>query len=108
MISVPQYGSGSSHQKYSIRVGISLCTVVKARQSRVTGPRSWSPRSAHPVPREGVVIMLLHVGSTIWAITVWATVPSRWAHARPTRPGAGTTAEYAPQGTEGHQRLDWV
>ena len=33
-----------SYEKYSIRVGISLCTVVKARQFRVTGPRSWSLR----------------------------------------------------------------
>ena len=46
-----------SYEKYSIRGGISLCTVVKARQSRVTGPRSWSPRGAHSVPREGVVII---------------------------------------------------
>ena len=39
-----------SYEKYSIRVGISLCTVVKARQSRVTGPRSWSPRAHTPYP----------------------------------------------------------
>ena len=58
MISVPPVWFWIvSYEKYSIRVGISLCTVVKARQSRVTGPRSWSPRDAHPVPREGVVII---------------------------------------------------
>ena len=58
MISVPPVWFWIvSYEKYSIRVGISLCTVVKARQSRVTGPRSWSPRGAHPVPREGVVII---------------------------------------------------
>ena len=58
MISVPPVWFWIvSYEKYSIRVGISLCTVVKARQARVTGPRSWSPRGAHPVPREGVVII---------------------------------------------------
>ena len=57
MISVPPVWFWIvSYEKYSIRVGISLCTVVKARQSRVTGPRSWFP-GAHPVPREGVVII---------------------------------------------------
>ena len=57
MISVPPVWFWIvSYEKYSIRVGISLCTVVKARQSRVTGPRSWF-LSAHPVPREGVVII---------------------------------------------------
>ena len=104
MISVPPVWFWIvSYEKYSIRVGISLCTVVKARQSRVTGPRSWSPRGAHPVPREGVVIIAATRGQQHLGDNGLGHGPVRLPHGRPSGPGAGTTAEYGPRGTEGHR-----
>ena len=100
MISVPPVWFWIvSYEKYSIRVGISLCTVVKARQSRVTGPRSWSPRGAHPVPREGVVIIAATRGQQHLGDNGLGHGPVRLPHGRPSGPVRARGAGYASRGT---------
>ena len=54
---------------------------------------------AHPVRREGVVIIAATRGQQHLGDNGLATVPTRRGHGRPSGPGAGTTAEYGPRGT---------
>ena len=53
---------------------------------------------AHPVPREGVVIIAATRGQHYLGDNGLGTVPTRRGPGRPSGPGAGTTAEYAIPG----------
>ena len=107
------------YEKYSIRVDISLCTVVKARQARVTGPRSWSlrctpyqagpgtcliptPPTCSPVPllpREGVVIIAATRGQHYLGDNGLGHGPVRLPHGRPSGPVRARGTGYASRGT---------